>query len=144
MELLNVLPVCKGSDFFRFPVQPRVWVTESALGCLTNVVVGCLLGYWASIILMCVVQAVVFFMKLMEFSSFSSSQFWCFKMYVLGYQQLKNEPHFGRLSNSLLCPLNWVALHLNGCLSLAVLFQLCYIQSLWNFLSLWSPCSLDC
>ena len=52
MELLYVISVCKGLDFFRFLTQPRILsVPESVLGCLTNVVVGCLLGYWDSIIL---------------------------------------------------------------------------------------------
>ena len=36
-------------------------------------------------------------------------------MYVLEYRQLNNVPRFERLSSSLQDPLNWVALHLNGC-----------------------------
>ena len=43
-------------------------VLEPVLDCLTNVAVGSLLGYTASIILMCLVQAAVFFKK--RFNSF--------------------------------------------------------------------------
>ena len=48
----------KRLNFFCFLAQPGVLhVPEPVLDCLTNIAVGSLLGYRASIILMCLVKA---------------------------------------------------------------------------------------
>ena len=57
----------KRLDFFCFLAKPgALHVPESVLDCLTNIALGCLLGYRVSIIMMRLVQAVFFFKKYMH------------------------------------------------------------------------------
>ena len=140
MELLNGLQ--------RTGFLPLLLLSQEScmsLSLLWTVVVGCLFGYWASMLLMYLVSAVFFIKKIPMSSSFSSNQSWCLRDVCINSWR---EPGFDRLSSS------WILWTELGCtlmvadiiaesLSFTFLFQPGDIQPLWSFLASIPPSITD-